>query len=121
MSISSFWCALHTQFGRSREVVCARRIFFKIGLVTNRPLIVTDFQSLGVIVASLNLWLILCTPMRCWKDRYPNICSRISVGMLDSPLLLLRGVLEVLWSSAHFALCLRGYVGGAVLGRRVGP
>ena len=64
-------------------------------LVINRFRIMTDFQSLGVMVASLNLWLILCTPIRCWKDRYPNICSRISVGMLDNPLPLFCGVPEI--------------------------
>ena len=74
----------------------------------------TDFQSLGVIVASLNLWLILCTPMRCWKDKYPNICSRISVGMLDNPPPLFCGVLDISSLFVHCALCLMGGLGGAV-------
>ena len=91
-----------------------------IELVTNRPLMVMDFQNLGVMVASLNLWLILCTPMRCLKDRYPNICSRISVGILDNPLLLPWGVPEMLWLLAHLALCLKGVFGGAVSGWTVG-
>ena len=85
-------------------------------LVIRWPLIVMDFQSFGVMVAFLNLWLILCTPIGCLKDRYPNICSRISAGILDNPLLLPWGVPEMLLLLAHLALCLMGRFGGAVSG-----
>ena len=87
-----------------------------IELVTKRPLMVMDFQSLGVMVASLNLWLILCTPMRCRKDRYPSICSRISAGILDNPLWLPRGIPEMLLSLAHLALYLVGRLDVVVSG-----
>ena len=85
-------------------------------LVIRRPLIVMVCHSFGVMVAFLNRWLILWTPMRCLKDRYPSICSRISAGILDNPLWLPRGVPEILLLVAHLALYLIGRLVVAVLG-----
>ena len=54
ISISLWQYALHTQSGKSKEVVWALSMFIMTGFVIRRPLIVMFFHSFGVMVASLN-------------------------------------------------------------------
>ena len=116
ISISSQGFALHTQSGITKEVVWALRMFSMTGFVIRWPRIVMFFHSFGVRVISLKRWFVLWTLMRCLKERYASIRSRISAGMLDNLFWLSWGISAIFSSVAHLALYLASFLGVAASG-----